>query len=582
MERLQVNEVLRDLRERTRSKAGSGGAETGDVHPPSRDELLRHRWDALEASWTTIIKDPAQRKAVYSAYSETVPSHPSVIFYESMSGAKIMDSPYAICDEILSRPDVYGADRLHVWSVGSDERIPPRFEGRHDVVFVRRHTREYMYLLTRAAYIIGNSVLPEYFVRKPDQAYLNTWHGIGYKTLGRTADNPLGASLSVTNMLQATHVTSPCSFMTETLLTGFSMRHTYTGKLAEVGYPRIDTTLNATDAEKERLRKHLRLDPRKRTIVYAPTWRDGAGRDNFDFERLDTDLEALANLDVNAIFLPHHIMTRNRDFSTVKGLVVPPSDTNTNLLLSLCDLLITDYSSIFFDFLPLGRPIVHYVYDHEKYSAARGLTLSLDELPGTIALTVADLLEGITDGLSAGWEPSPAYRAAVSRFSPFDDGHSSSRVIRWFFGGDDSSVRLVQGIGARRRVVFWGGRMEGEAENAEFLSRVRREVQRDVSDVTVLVARSVSSDDTVVAALRDLGPSISVVCRNNYTFGMTEEEDHARGQASKSEGRAARRLYDRIYEREYRRIFGDTQFDDVVLHPNLSHFWKKLAGYASA
>ena len=64
MERLQVNEVLRDLRERTRSKAGSGGAETGDVHPPSRDELLRHRWDALEASWTTIIKDPAQRKAV--------------------------------------------------------------------------------------------------------------------------------------------------------------------------------------------------------------------------------------------------------------------------------------------------------------------------------------------------------------------------------------------------------------------------------------------------------------------------------------------------------------------------------------
>lgn len=161
--------------------------------------------------WKDKIRDPEDLKTRQAEYVVSVPTNSQVVFYESMSGARMMDSPYALFLHLYHDPEF--SKLHHVWSVRSEDLIPDELRDDPRITFVTRGTDAHLYFLSLSGYIIGNSLLPEYFVRKPDQKYLNTWHGIAYKTLGRTDASPLGAAGSVYNLLQATHVLTPCPYM---------------------------------------------------------------------------------------------------------------------------------------------------------------------------------------------------------------------------------------------------------------------------------------------------------------------------------------------------------------------------------
>lgn len=203
--------------------------------------LLRHRRTTGHDFWKKKLRDAEDLKTRQAEYNEAVPTNPKVIFYESMSGARMMDSPYALFARIYDDPAF--REYHYVWSVRAQDLVPDELKAEPRITFVTRNTDAHMYFLALAGSIIGNSLLPDHFVRKADQKYLNTWHGIAYKALGRTEDSPLGAAGSVYNLLQATHVLTPCPFMTETELSRFSLRGVFSGSMAEIGYPRQDLTM---------------------------------------------------------------------------------------------------------------------------------------------------------------------------------------------------------------------------------------------------------------------------------------------------------------------------------------------------
>lgn len=522
--------------------------------------------------WHRTIADNEQRKELYHKFQQSVDCHPELIFYESMSGAKMMDSPFSIFEDLFESTPTHSG-YLHVWSAKSQEVVPPRYRGLDSVVTVRRHTPAYFYYLARAKYIISNSALPEYFVRRPEQRYLNTWHGIGYKTLGRTDRNPLGAALAVSNMLQATHVVSPCEFMTQIHLDGFSMANMFTGKLAETGYPRIDATLNATESEKRELYSVLGCTAQRPLVTYAPTWRG----ETFEVDRLRSDLHNLAQLDCTVVFLGHHLMLKYVSPDILNEVVVPPDFVNTNQLLSITDVLITDYSSIFFDFLVTGRPIVHYVYDYVEYSTKRGLTLTKDELPGTLASTSDELNISVSSALSMGLDLAVDYHDHAVRFNPHDAGDSTRRVVDWFFHDKNTQVRQLGGMNKRPRIIFWGGRLGSDEELDTYFREMKALAADSHTDVSLFVSRSVRRNQAAMEWIRHVGSSISIIVRDEYSFGMTTDERAARETPRAQRSGLEASAYDRIYEREYRRMFGDTRFDEVRQFPVLSHFWKRLS-----
>ncbi len=552
--------------------------------------------------WKDKIRDPEDLKTRQAEYVVSVPTNSQVVFYESMSGARMMDSPYALFLHLYRDPEF--SKLHHVWSVRSEDLIPDELRDDPRVTFVTRGTDAHLYFLSLAGYIIGNSLLPEYFVRKPDQKYLNTWHGIAYKTLGRTDASPLGAAGSVYNLLQATHVLTPCPYMTETELTRFSLRGVFSGSMAEIGYPRQDLTLNMSESSALRLRESLDLDSTKKTVLYAPTWRGNKGSARFDGDQLQRDIEALAKLDANVIFQAHHIMLRHIKNVDYGNIIVPPANTTANELLAVADLLISDYSSIFFDFLATGKPIVHYLYDYAEYADDRGLLLDQSDLPGPIVSTADELISTVTSLISESYRPTTRYQHARERFCPHDDGHASLRTIRWFMLGDNNGIQQVEAR-PRPTTIFWGGRLDKSRKTEAFLDSLDTAAKSGDSDVTLLVAHSVKSNSVAMERIRQLDPSVSIVARNDFEMIMTTDEKQARTGTDISpapkETTERNSVWNRLkgafarkapvasaeddplvtmYQREYRRVFGDAQFDELVEFEGLSDFWRKLAQHA--
>lgn len=594
-------------------------------HPDS--EILEQRRITDESFWTKKISDVDELARRQAEYSRDVSAHPDVIFYESMSGARMMDSPYALFRHWLEHPQFKGFH--HVWSVRSNKLIADEYRNDPRVSFVTRGTDAHLYFLARASHIVGNSVLPEHFVRKADQKYLNTWHGIAYKGIGRDSTSPLGAAASVYNMLQATHVLTPCPFMSDMQLERLSLRGVHAGSIAEIGYPRQDLTVNVTEGRLAELRSELGLDPNRKTVLYAPTWRGNKGSARFDADQLEADLARLTRLDANIVFQAHHIMLRHIKNVDYGSIIIPPANMVTNELLTVADLLISDYSSIFFDYLVTDRPVVHYVYDYADYAAERGVTLERSELPGEVVDDPDDLVPTLEHLLDDSFVPPEKYRRAKERFCPHDDGRASERTTRWFFDNHSDGIEIVRAR-TRPSTLFFGGRLDKTSATEAFLESVAEVAAAGDRDVSLFVAHSVKSNPAAIDRIRRLPPSVSVIARSDYEVAMTSEEKEARYRSPSLEeepeppvstevrsesttlrtrlGRLFSRsrtqtqtsypdqnqqttpietpaqsdsaLRDTIYAREYRRIFGDSTFDQVVEFANISPFWKRLAEHA--
>lgn len=522
-----------------------------------------------------FIKEPERLRERFAIYYESQPLRPDVIFYESMSGARMMDNPYAIFLEAYRHPQLSGCN--HVWSVGNFDTIPVAWRGLPNVTFVTRHTDAYLQSLASSGRVIGNSALPEYFVRRPGQKYLNTWHGIAYKKIGRSEISPLGGAGGVYNMMQATHVLTPCGFMTRLQLEGMSMRGVHAGQVAEVGYPRVDLTLRMEADARRALRERLGLQGGRRLVLYAPTWRGSAGSLSFDVSRLNDDLAAMARLDADVLFLGHHIMMRQVKEFDIKDIRVAPPSINTNELLAIVDVLVTDYSSIFFDFLVTGRPIVHYMYDYDDYKESRGLNLELQELPGDLAFSQEELIEQLERRISGCYLPGAAYELARSRFCSNEDGYASRRAAAWFFFEDCRGV-LPHVRSGRRSVAYWGGQLDDSPDAVRFVSEAGARASRGDEDVVLIVARSIQRNRAVMEKIRALGDSISLIARSSHGLVATPQESAAmRGQAWPGSDEAE--LCKSAYTREYRRILGDAVFDESVVYDGATPFWAELARY---
>ena len=297
----------------------------------------------------------------------------------------------------------------------------------------------------RAGTWVVNSVAPTYLTPVAGQVYLQTWHGTPFKRLGcdipRGARNAMFSVAGIHRWYRAegrrmTHLVSPSPFTTEKLSTAFAItRERRDEVVIEEGYPRNDVLAAHTDDQAAAIRGRLRIPADKRVILYAPTWRDDShdAKSGYtfdvaaDFERLRADLGD----DHVILFRAHYLVANAFDFSRFEGFVYDVSAVNDiNDLYLVSDLLVTDYSSVFFDYAILDRPIVFYLYDLESYAdELRGFYLELDELPGPVVRTEAGLVAAIKDSSEEPASEAERRRVFRDRFSPLDDGHAAERVL---------------------------------------------------------------------------------------------------------------------------------------------------------
>src|SRR5699024_3590567 len=257
-----------------------------------------------------------------------------MILYRS-SGARLTDNPYAILNHLINDTDF--KDYVHIWVVESFNVVPDELRSLDNIIFVKKASDAYRKYMACAKYIICNSKLEDYFIRKPNQLYLQTSHGIFYKTMGRDQTrSSIGSIGGTRNLLQATHIIMPNSFMISKQPRCYSIEGINSGQIAKIGYPRIDATLNASDAIKQDLQSELGINPSKKTVFYAPTWRGTLTNRKVDSDKLIKDLSSLAELDINMVFRGHTFSNKAlKNIKLPKNIIIPPSEFQTNELLSI-------------------------------------------------------------------------------------------------------------------------------------------------------------------------------------------------------------------------------------------------------
>lgn len=556
-----------------------------------------------DAFWSKPLGKNAKTKAVRHQYIRDSTANPvdkTVIFYETMSGARMGDNPYGIFEHLRSHPE-YG-EFLHVWSVDSRAAIPEQYKNAPDVVFARRNTRSYTYFLAIAGYVVCNANLPVFFTRRPEQKYLNTWHGIPYKALGRsTPTAKFGSPVGNATFTKATHILTPCQFTTEKIISAYSMSGVSNATIAELGYPRIDRTIAPKPGIREELRETLGLQPAKApndhkpVVLYAPTWRAENDKDVVDSDQLMTDLKTMAGLDVQLIYRGHHRMDRLiRDASVgdeMSDVIIPPHEISSNDLLTVVDILITDFSSIFFDFLPTGLPIVHYLYDLDEYAKNRGINLETNELPGAVALTRNELAEAVATAAS-GLEVCTSYEDAIgnpvqgetyesaqARFCPSEDGHSSKRAADFLIKDEANGRPTRKTRDGRPTAAFWAGDLQPGPRTDSFLKFLLKSASSPSEQTVLIVERTAPVDKAVLKKIKKFGDELSTFSYEAEPAQVLPEEmdsynefageyyldfDRAKSAIQKNN------KVQQIFEREYRRRLDDAQFDRVFLAADLS------------
>ncbi|WP_395109403.1 CDP-glycerol glycerophosphotransferase family protein [Actinomadura sp. SCN-SB] len=324
-----------------------------------------------------------------------------------------------------------------VWVVGPDGlgSVP---EG---VDHVLPGTPRYYRLMARAKYFVNNVNWPNQIVKRRGQVHLMTQHGTPLKRMGldqmdypvSSADLDIGALIKRSDRWDFLLSSNPLS--TEAWDRGFPCRY----QMLEIGYPRNDRLVKATEDERARLRAELGLPEGRTAILYAPTHRDYQARYTpmFDIGRFLSEVGPDYVLLLRAHYY-YKLKDLIRDMAWPADQLIDVSGhPRVEDLAIASDALLTDYSSIMFDYANLDRPIVLYVNDLQTYQNTRGLNFDITSIsPGVVATTEAELIDAFASRTAWSDTAAKARSEFRARFCPWDDGHAAERAVRRVFLGE--------------------------------------------------------------------------------------------------------------------------------------------------
>jgi CDP-glycerol glycerophosphotransferase len=321
-----------------------------------------------------------------------------------------------------------------VWVLPKDHPPP-----HPDVRVVRRDTTAYLQALARAAYWVDNQTFPRYARKRPGQRYLQTWHGIPLKKMGR--DN-LGEKLPKQSPDRGVgawdELIVPNPYFERTFVPAFD----YHKGLIRYGTPRNDPLVDGS-LGREQARRALDLPQDARVILYAPTFREGNSSRRVAVTVPFDVTSLLESLDDNAfVLLRPHYLNRIKVPPAARHRTLDVSSVeDVNLLYLAADVLVTDYSSVMFDFALLRRPIVFYTYDYTEYVASRGTYFDLiDAAPGPFATTTDELVAAVADVLRSPERYAEKYDRFLAEYCGHEDGKASHRAVRRLIDGGEVSA----------------------------------------------------------------------------------------------------------------------------------------------
>ncbi|MGP4079216.1 bifunctional glycosyltransferase/CDP-glycerol:glycerophosphate glycerophosphotransferase [Pseudalkalibacillus sp. R45] len=370
---------------------------------------------------------------LYRSVYTKLPLKEKTVLFESFLGKNYSDNPKYIYEYMIKNHPDYN----FIWIFKEPGKEIPGNPKQ-----IKRFSLKYYYYMGTAKYWVSNSRIPKRFDKREGNVYLQTWHGTPLKKLvfdmkDIHSANPNYKRDVYIQSRRWDYLISPNQYSTEIFGSAFK----YDKAMLEYGYPRNDILYTGNDeATINELKRKLNIPVDKKVVLYAPTWRDNdffeAGKYRFT---LQLDLQKMKEQlgDEYVVLLRMHYFIANQlDILEFEGFAFDLSNYEDIAELYLVsDILITDYSSVFFDYANLRRPILFYTYDLESYrDTLRGFYIDIEEdVPGPLLKTTDEVISTIENIEEVENRYKEKYDRFYEKFCSWDDGIASEKVVKEVF-----------------------------------------------------------------------------------------------------------------------------------------------------
>lgn len=488
----------------------------------------------------------------------------SEVLLESYHAVNLTGNVYAIFTEMVKKyPNL-----KFIWIYSDKKDTMIDFINKEwpkaKIKFVKYESKKYYRYLASSKYLINDTSFMPYFVKRNEQIYINTWHGTPLKTLGMDIKNAKRSDHKniQRNLLQVDKLLMPNQLTADKLIASHDLNGILPAKVFVTGNARVDLVFS--DAKSIRKKYNL---PREKIILYAPTWKKSIQ------ETTVTDIEEILN-EVNdlqkrvgsqyKVLLKSHYFVYDFFVSSGYGDKVVSNSVDTNELLSAVDILITDYSSIFFDFLPLHRPIYFYIPDKEAYKNSRGFYMDLEQLPGL----VTEDLEKIENVLETDQQKylkmyEEEYQSFLREYCSLDDGHARERSVNAIFEKNSRKTKELSYDSEKRKLVFYAG---GFLNNGITNSVINLTNKIDLNKYEIIFIEYSKMNEARLANIDRLNKRIHFIFKFSYmnrTLRDTYNQNlvYRQGYGSKN---VNQKEFKDLNRWELKRIIGNLQPDVLI------------------
>ena len=438
----------------------------------------------------------------------TLPIDENAVLLESGQGSHANGNPFAIAYELEKDP-AHKDFRLYFTAKPDNiSDMSSKFEkyGFERTVPIIINSPEYMKALATAKYLVTDNSFPVYFIKRPEQVYINTWHGTPIKCLGRSDIEHASSIGNIQkNYFACDYMLFPNEYTRDIFYKDYMLDMFGTSGTLLMDYPR-----NSFLARPSETARNIpdELDLKGKTVAaYMPTWRrisDPAEQEKHDAAFLGNLEELDSILDDNTVLLLnlHFLEAARMDLSAFRHIKMFPKGYETYDVLSYCDVLISDYSSVVFDFAVLDRKIILFAYDSEEYADNTGFYFPLKDMGFPIVKDVKDLAEELKNTV-----PNVSMEFSA-KFCGHKDADAPRRIIELM-----TTHRQDQRDGdeqpAKKNILYYAGDLADPENRKRFTEAVRN--MDTEKENPILVFRNIVDTKVVGPFLRSLPRSVNFI-----------------------------------------------------------------------
>ena len=442
----------------------------------------------------------------------------------------------------------------------------------NNVQIVLYKSFDYYKVLATAKYLFNDTTFPKVFTKREGQVYTNTWHGTPLKKMGKDVVNRRYAVGNVKrNLMFSDYLVYPNEEMKDKMVSAYGLKNLYNGTILNAGYPRNAIFFNRESEKK--LRKKYKLE-NKQVIVYMPTWR-GIMTARKQDEQLGEIIDLMRYMeehlnDNQILYVKMHVLVQKAlkfgDFKHIKGF---PTGVETYEMLNVADTLITDYSSVFFDFANTGKKIVLYTYDEEDYTRTRGFYYSLQDLPFPKVKTPDELVKEIN--LPKNYDDTKFRK----EFCTYDNIGAPKALVDFVLEGKESNNVKTEKLHKDNKdnVLIYCSTLALNGMTSSLLSLMN---VIDLNKENIIFSFRQKALSYYPMRLTKLPENTDVFpISTGYIYSFKEAIADVLFYNLNINTRFVKKYIDRMYKREVKRLFGNAKFDKVI---HFTGYEKKITG----